>query len=354
MSSITHLIVLAAETDDSSGVGGVFGAALLALISLASIIAPRGVWMLTSSWRYRNAEAMEPSKRFFRVTRLSGAISFILWSAFFAAGVFPGETVPKIYAALITASVGLVATVLTLIVSAIVRGIRSRAGHAEEESPVNELSEAGYADQYVGVGISAAALVIILVVMAGIPGQIEANRIEAEERAQRSSDRLFGNYGMYYPNIRESYDAVQPGTYVGDPISYVVPDAVNEEPAYLYGLSPSMESNLVGARSLERAMEQSTLVIVTQTGCDVKSYVLVETDETVAIGVQLEPGTILPGSTTEPTPAPTPSIAERICSTPPIFGTPRSYYFVALPSGHLGDRAVTTLDGTPLSVEVIE
>ena len=76
--------------------------------------------------------------------------------------------------------------------------------------------------------------------------------------------------------------------------------------------------------------------------------------ETVAIGVQLEPGTILPGSTTEPTPAPTPSIAERICSTPPIFGTPRSYYFVALQSGHLGDRAVTTLDGTPLSVEVIE
>ena len=345
MASITTFLTLAAESSaDSNLSAGTFAMALLTLLSLASIVAPRGVWMLTSSWRYRNSEAMEPSARFFRVTRLSAAISFILWSSFLTAGVFPGDADGKIYAALITASVGLVLTVVVMIVSAIVRGARHSRGKRDAEPPVNELSEAGYADQYIGVAISAVALFVILVFMAGIPGQAEANRVEADQNSQDREDLMFGNYGIVYPNVRPVTDAVKAGTFVTTPSTYLVANSATEEPAYLWEMT-SIEGNLAGSRTIDQAVEQSDLVIMTKKSCDVKSFVVVETDDTVAIGIELVVPTV-PGIP-KPSAAPTVEVLERVCGSAPI-GSPGSYYFVNLRGGPLGDRTVTTLDGEPV------
>lgn len=344
-------LILAADSDASSAAGGVFAAGLLTLVSLIAVIYPRGVWRVTTAWRYRNADAMEPSARYFRITRLSSAISLILWSSFFVAGVVPGDAAATATAALITACIGLAITVVLVVVSAIVRGIRRSRGRREEEPPVNELSEAGYADQYIGVGISAVALVVLMLILAGLPGQIEANRAKLEAESQARSDTMFGNYGVFYPNERPILGAPQPGSYVADPDAFDIADGAKKTPAYLWELRDSVEAIVGKSRTIDEAVAQSDVVLMSTQSCDVNALVIVESADTVAIGLEVAPGTFgIPGTqaTAVPTPAPSgPSVAQRVCEYS-MYGSPRGYYFVALPGGPLGDRTLTTLDGTPI------
>ena len=139
-------------------------------------------------------------------------------------------------------------------------------------------------------------------------------------------------------------DAVKAGTFVTTPSTYLVANSATEEPAYLWEMT-SIEGNLAGSRTIDQAVEQSDLVIMTKKSCDVNSFVVVETDDTVAIGIELVVPTV-PGIP-KPSAAPTVEVLERVCGSAPI-GSPGSYYFVNLRGGPLGDRTVTTLDGEPV------
>jgi ABC-type Fe3+ transport system permease subunit len=132
---------------------------VVVLASLVALVVPQLLWVL-SSWQYRDADAMEPSERRYRVLRIFAAVVLIACAAFLIGNLWPGDTVDEHragFAALLIGDGLLIAGLVVWRVSA--WGRRRRA--AEDEPPPNEPSGLGYLISYIGVVMFALIFVFV-------------------------------------------------------------------------------------------------------------------------------------------------------------------------------------------------
>jgi small-conductance mechanosensitive channel len=143
------------------------------------------------SWQYRDPDAMAPTPRRIRAARYSGAVWLALAIAIFVGAGWPGEQLAKVWAFAIVLWVGMaVALVLSIVLRGWERRRDARRAAARRpwkhilsgrdleeateaaqtaamaESP-SEPSEAGYASEYIVIGIHVAILLVISFLLVG-------------------------------------------------------------------------------------------------------------------------------------------------------------------------------------------
>lgn len=153
---------------------------LVAAMSVLGLLFPELFWR-AGSWRYRNADAMEPTAAQYNLYRARFAALLTLAVPPLIGMGWPGPTESKVNAWVVTAVGSVLLYVAVLIVIAIVRSKSARS--TIDHSRPSELSEAGYGEQWFIVGYTLFCTLLIVVVFGGISAQ---QAQQAQERAEES------------------------------------------------------------------------------------------------------------------------------------------------------------------------
>ncbi len=214
--------------------GIVIPCVFLAAMSLVGIVFPKLFWQL-GSWRYRNAEAMEPTAAQYNLYRARFAALLTLSVPPLIGLAWPGEEQAKLNAWVAFAIGSVVLYIAVLIIIAIVRS-KNRVSTIDHERP-SELSEAGYGEQWFIVGYTLFCTLLIAFAFSALSSQQELRAQQREDEgltdAQRQEiENVIGN--MFPtpepPTVIEHPElpvltAVPEGAYIQSPTRYQFNDA---------------------------------------------------------------------------------------------------------------------------------
>jgi hypothetical protein len=297
------------------------GWGVLALFSVITVIVPSWTWIL-SSWQFESPEAMEPSPRRWRIVRANSAIVLVGLLAYLVGNVWPGDGTVKAAAGLVTIFVGFALVIVGLVLERI---LRRRTPQGDDGTPPNELSEAGYAVEYLSIAVGAAAVLIIGFIVAGVANdsaqRTEENSLEAH---QQEVDEAQGRFNDLSPQLTV-LDAAPASGGVALPIEYAVLDADERDPRLLWELA-----TVVGGGSNDGVLADADLAVGSiGFSCDATALIVIETETTVSIGIAV--------SNTAP--------ADGTLNCTPLGGSSVTSWFPIDLAAPVGDRDVLNLDG---------
>ncbi|MEO5534882.1 MAG: hypothetical protein ABIR17_07085 [Pseudolysinimonas sp.] len=250
------------------------------LFTAATVIVPSWTWAL-SSWQFESPDDMEPSPRRWRVVRAGAAVILVGLIAILVAAIWPGEGIDKANAALATIFIGDALLIAWFIVMAVSRTQAQRRAIDDANPPPSEPSSLGYTFAYASVAVSACAVLVVGLIVAGAAQQIAdhraANSPEAHQAEIDSAMRTINHLQIPYPIL----DAVPATGGVVDPMYYSPVSAENRSPRVVWDQStPSVD------RPNDELLAGADLVIATYgLACDPIDIVVIETDTTVTVGV---------------------------------------------------------------------
>lgn len=298
------------EAMHESPAGLVLACLFLAVLSLVGIAVPELLWGL-SSWRYRNAEAMEPTKAQYRVHRARYAALLSLSVPPLIGLAWPGDGDLKVRVWMISAVASVVIIIAVLVLVSIVRR-RSREATIDHNRP-SELSSAGYGAEWFGVIYTFFYVLLIVGIFASIQASAAASRQEALDRndgtlspaEQRYIDELIEELdsSRYTPAPPEYVDAS------GLPVYTAVPEGL------FVGGTVRMQTNDAGEMRLLAPLN----------ACPLAGVIVIESSVNVSVGFAYDasaaggadPATFCvkqPGTTLNAVPLPT-VLGDRVLLT---------------------------------------
>ena len=176
----------------------------LIVLSVIGIVAPQFFWSL-SSWRYRNAEAMEPTEAQYSVHRARYAALLSLSVPPLIGLAWPGDGDVKVRVWMISAVASVAIIIAVLVLVGIMR--RKRRESTMNHDHPSELSDAGFGVEWFGVGYTFFYVLLIVVIFASIQASSDNRRQEALGRddgtltpaEQQRIDELVEQISSMYP-----------------------------------------------------------------------------------------------------------------------------------------------------------
>lgn len=213
----------------------VLGCLFIIGIAVVGIIAPQFYWSL-SAWRYRNAEAMEPTEAQYSLHRLRYAALLTIFVPPLIGVSWPGEGETKFSAWVVSALAAVGIMVAVIVIRAVIR-VRSQRSTIDHERP-SELSSEGYAAEWLGIGYTLFYTLLIVGIAVGVQSSIAQQREErdsapsrlSDEELQQYIDRLTSIMPTYTPPTEIDrgalavYAAVPEGLYAASPVRTAIND----------------------------------------------------------------------------------------------------------------------------------
>lgn len=261
---------------ESAGIWG----AVLVLISLPGLLAPREVWSATAAFNYRTPERVVPSNRRFRVARMGSGTLVLMGAVFVVGAVWPGDARAKALAIFWAAIIGILLFIGIVIVS-VVR--RKRLAAAERELPPDEPSDFAYGTEYISIVIYLVLLLVIGIMLLGFAQQLTAQeRLEAadkplSEQDQKIVDESAKSFNTVHLSTYPVYTELPEGGTLALARSYSPVDADAREPRVIWEQSEESGSGV--------SLSDADLVLsMSGFSCTVTGLVVQETETTVAVG----------------------------------------------------------------------
>lgn len=330
----------------------------IALLAAFTALVPSWPWAFFS-WEFRSPEKMKPSARRFRIFSAHCSILAVAFGALFVGSIWPGDALTKTGAGLAALIVGYLGLGVLLLVLTYSRRRAARLAREDADIPANEPSEEGYALLYLSVAFTAVALGFCAVWIYGI-AVADAKRdapLTAEEQAavdenvegvEEVLDDMFDGmndrtFDWHIHAQLPLVEAAPEGAIVASPLYTAVLDAVAREPEAIWEYSSAA---VAGTGTTDELLAGADIVVgITSWRCEVTGIVVVETAETVTVGLIVT----LPAEPSGVAPSPTPNAEQSaIPECEMVGGSKRTWYPVDL-EAPLGDRELLTVDGSPLS-----
>lgn len=252
--------------------------ALLVVVSLPGLLAPREVWSLTAGMRYRTPEQVEPSNRRIRVARMGSGTLTLIGAVLVVGGLWPGDFRTKAVALFWAAIVGIVLFIVLVILSV---GRRKRAARLDQLPP-DEPSELSYGLDYFSIVVY---LVLLVVAAGGI--LTLSQQPTAEERAEQPAEPLDPAVQRQVDEFQKSmntvhltrypvYTELPEGQALALPLRYQIVDAESRQPEIVWDLSTESGTGM--------SIADADLVLGTSAfTCSVTGLVVQETETTVSV-----------------------------------------------------------------------
>lgn len=298
--------------------------ALLLLISLPGLLAPREVWSFTAGLSYRTPERVVPSNRRFRIARMGSGTLAIIGAVVMVGGLWPGDSRAKALAFFWAAIIG-IGLFVSLVILSIVR--RKRAAARSDQLPPDEPSELSYGIDYLSIVVY---LVLLLVVAGGVLSL--SQQPTAEEQAnqpsepldpatQRQIDELSDSMNTVHLTRYPVFTELPEGSALALPGQYQLIDVDNRLPKMVWDQSDQAGAGMDVA-------EADLVLSMPSFSCAVTGFVVQETEATVSVAL------VVANPAVEGT-----AIAD--CFSPVLH---TQYYLVDLASP-VGDREVIQFGG---------
>jgi len=298
--------------------------ALLLLISLPGLLAPREVWSFTAGLSYRTPERVVPSNRRFRIARMGSGTLAIIGAVVMVGGLWPGDPRAKALAFFWAAIIG-IGLFVSLVILSIVR--RKRAAARLDQLPPDEPSELSYGIDYLSIVV----YLVLLLVVAGAVLSL-SQQPTAEEQANQPSEPLDPATQRQIDELSESMSTVHitrypvftdlpEGSALALPGRYELLDAQKRLPKAVWD-----ESEQAGA-GMDVA-EADLVLTMPSFSCTVTGLIVQETETTVSVAL------VVANPAVEGT-----AVAD--CFSPVLH---TDYYLVDLASP-VGDREVVQFGG---------
>ena len=291
--------------------GIVIPCVFLAAMSLVGILFPELFWSL-GSWRYRNAEAMEPTPAQYNLYRARFAALLTLSVPPLIGLAWPGTAEAKLNAWVVTAIGSVVLYIAVLIILSIVR--RKNRGSTIDHNRPSELSEAGYSAEWFAVGYTLFCTLLIVFVFGALSSQQQLRAQQREDEGLTDAQRQ-----EFQKVLEDMFPTPEPPTVVehpGLPVLSAVPEGA-------YVASPSRyQFNDAGAVRVGAPLN----------ACPMAGLVVIETSVNISFGIVYDAS------------AANGADAAAFCAT--VSGA-NTLEFIPVPIV-IGDRATLTLDGDKL------
>lgn len=318
-----------------------------------STVVPQWPWAL-SSWQFRSPDKMMPSARRWRVFRAHSAVLTVFFGAGLVLGLWPGTRPEAAGAALTTLLVGDVLLLVWWLVTVFSRRHEQRLAKEAGDIPPNEPSEEGYLALYFSVGFTVVALAVLSFILYGLlsdDGKPDPMTPEEQAAVDEVNEVI---EDMYEGMTDRAYDwhieaqvalvsAAPEGAIVASPLYVAVLDAVAREPEGIWKYSSPA---VAGTGTTDELLAGADIVVgITSWQCEVPGIVVVETAETVTVGLIVT----LPAEPSGVAPSPSPDASQsEIPECEMVGGSKRTWYPIDLQTP-MGDRELVTVGGATVS-----
>jgi hypothetical protein len=306
---------------------------LLMLVSIPAIAAPGALWDMFASWQFRDPESMRPSRRNFRLSRIGSGTLFIFGAMAVVGPLWPGNLDAKAIAALVAGAIGIVLLVISSVLVVVLGRRRAAAERSTEAGPPpNEPSEPVYLLQY---GATLVSVIVVFSIVFSLIGSEARRDAEVEalvhptQSAQERKD--LDNYLMQFNTL--DLTAYQPAAAV--PVGVALADSFTWTPVVVSKRLPhdAWDQSVPDGKA-DAILKKAAMVLEFDNfGCLITGLVVIETETTVSIGVEVH--TAAPVAETFSAPC-------RANTNDPL----ARYLLPVRLKAPLGDRTVLRLDGS--------
>ena len=241
---------------------------LLTALFTTGVFAPQLFWHL-SAWRYRNAEAMEPTDAQYDLHRMRFAALLTLSVPPLIGLAWPGDGEAKVTAWVVSALASVGVIIAVIIIRAVVR-TRSQRSRIDHERP-SELSSEGYAVEWLAVGYTLFCTLLIIGVFTGIQSSIQQRQEARENEGLTAAERQ---------EIEDMVDSLIP--------PYVPPAEVERTDVAVYTAVPE-GLYVVRPNRVQVSDAGVPRAGVLQNACPLVGVVVVESSVNVTVGMALDP-----------------------------------------------------------------